>query len=80
MDPDSRAQTAACRVQAQVEEATAKKPGPAILVVSLKGLERLDVRVDPREAGDRDSMEEAKVSRVLADDVPGHVGQTANFQ
>ena len=46
----------------------------------LKGLERLGVRVDPREARDRDSMEEAKVLRVLADDVPGHVGQTANFQ
>jgi hypothetical protein len=36
---DSRVTTAARRVQTQVEEATDKKPGPAILVVAFKGLE-----------------------------------------
>jgi len=43
MGPDSRAQTAAQRIQAEVEEANAEKQGPAILVVALKGLERLDI-------------------------------------
>ncbi len=58
MDPDSRAQTAGGRVQAQVEEADAKKWGPAVLVFALKDLEGLGIGVNPREAGDRDPMEE----------------------
>ena len=43
MDSDSRAQTAAQRVQAEVEEARAEEQGPAILVVALKGLGKLDI-------------------------------------
>ena len=50
MDPDSRAQTAAGHIQAQVEEADAEKRGPAVLVFALKDLEGLGIRVDPREA------------------------------
>ena len=50
MDPDSRAQTAGGRVQAQVEEADAEKWGPAVLVFALKDLEGLGIGVDPREA------------------------------
>ena len=40
---DSRVTTAARGVQAQVEEAPAEKQGPSILVVALKGLERLEI-------------------------------------
>ena len=40
---DSRVTTAARGVQAQVEEAAAEKQGPSILVVALKGLERLEI-------------------------------------
>ena len=45
MDPDSRAQTEARRVQAQVEETDDKKPGSAVLVFALKDLERLGGRL-----------------------------------
>jgi len=54
MVPDSRAQAAAGRVQAQVEEADAEKRGPAVLVFALKGLERLvssDIRYEWRTRG-----------------------------
>jgi hypothetical protein len=80
MFADSRVTTAARRVQAQVEEATVKKPGPAILVLAFKGLERLDLRVGPRKTGDCDPMAEEEISRVLADHVPAQVGPTTNFQ
>ena len=79
MVADSRVTTAARRVQTQVEEATVKKPGPAILVVAFKGMERLDLRVGPRKTRDGDPMEEEEVSRVLANNVPGQVGPTTNF-
>jgi len=46
MDPDSRAQTAAGRVQAQVEETDDRKPGPAVLVLDLESLERMEIRAD----------------------------------
>ena len=45
-----RAQTAAGRVQAQVEEADAEKQGPAVLGLALKDMEGLGIGVDPREA------------------------------
>ena len=53
----SRVTTAARGVQAQVEEALAEKQGPAVLVVALKDLERLEIGVDPRKTRDGDSME-----------------------
>jgi hypothetical protein len=56
MDPDSRAQTAAGCVQAQVEEADAEKPGPAVLVFALNGLERLEIGADPGKTRDCASM------------------------
>ena len=43
MDPDSRAQTATQHIQAEVKEASAEKQGPAILVVALKALGKLDI-------------------------------------
>ena len=43
MDSDSRAQTAAQRVQAEVEEASAEEQRPPILVVALKDLGKLDI-------------------------------------
>jgi hypothetical protein len=79
MVADSRVTTAARRVQAQVEEATAKKPGSVMLVLALKDLKRLELRVGHRKTGDCNPMEEEEVSRVLANNVPGPVGQTANF-
>jgi len=79
MGADSRVTTAARRIQAQVEEAPVKKPGPAILVLALKGLGRLDLRVGPGKTRDCDLMEEEEVSRVLAHNVPWPVGQTADF-
>ena len=42
-DPDSRAQTATQHIQTEVEEASAEEQGPAILVVALKALGRLDI-------------------------------------
>ncbi len=39
LDPNSRSQTAARRIQAQVEEALAEKQRPSVLVVALKDLE-----------------------------------------
>jgi hypothetical protein len=77
-DPDSRAQTATHRVQAQVEEADDKKPGPAVLVVAFEDLERLKIRTDPGKTRDLDPMEEEKDSRILAKKVTGETGQTPN--
>ena len=57
MDEDSCAPTAACRSQAQVEEAVTERQGSAFLVVALKGLERLHLGARPREARDRAPME-----------------------
>ena len=79
MGADSRVTTAARRLRAQVEETSVKEQGPAFLVLALKGSERLDLRVSPRKTRDHDSMEEEEVSQVLADNVPGPVGKTANF-
>ena len=56
MDPDSRAQTAVGRLQAQFEEADAEKRGPAVLVFALKGLERLEIGADPCKTRDCASM------------------------
>ena len=50
--------------------------GRGVLVVTVKGMERLGIRVDLRESRDRDSMEEAEVSRVLAEEVPEQARQT----
>ena len=74
------AETATHRLQAQVEETDAKKQISAVLVVAVKDLEGLDIRADPRETGDRDPMEGEEVSEVLAEEVPGEVGQTGNPQ
>ena len=40
---DSHVTTAARGVKAQVEEAPAERQGPSILVVALKGLERMEI-------------------------------------
>jgi hypothetical protein len=48
MDPDSRAQTATQHLQAEIEKANPEKQGPAVLVPTLKDLDRLDIRADPR--------------------------------
>lgn len=80
MGTESCVTTAARRVQAQVEEATAKKPGSAILVVALKGLERLDLRVGPRKTRDCDPMEGEAVSGVLAEEISEPARQTYNSQ
>ena len=79
MGADSRVTTAARRLQAQVEEASAKEQGSALLVLALKGLERLDLRAGSRKARDCDSMEKEEVPRVLACNVPWPVGKTVNF-
>ena len=50
-DPDSRAQTAARRVQAQVEETDDKKLGSVVLVVAFEDLERLEIGTDPGKTG-----------------------------
>ena len=71
MGAHSRVTTAARGVQAQVKKAPASKQGSTLLVVVLKALERLEIRIDPRKARDRDSMEQEEVSRVLADEVTG---------
>ena len=80
LDADSRVTTAARGIPAQVEEAPAEKQGPSILVVALKGLERLEIGADFRRTRDRDPMEGEEVSRVLAEEVPGSAGQTYNSQ
>jgi hypothetical protein len=77
-DPDSRAQTAARRVQAQVEETDDKKLGSVVLVVAFEDLERLEIGTDPGKTRNRDPMEEEKVSRILAKKVTGETGQTPN--
>ena len=77
---DSRVMTAACGVPAQVEEAPAEKQGPSILVVALKGLERLEIGTDSGKARDRDPMAGEEVSGVLAEEVPEPARPTYNSQ
>jgi len=77
---DPRAETATHRLQAQVEETDAEKQGSAVLVVAVKDLEGLDIRADPGETRDCDPMEGEEVSGVLAEEVPGQVGQTGNCE
>ncbi len=77
---DHRAETTTQRLQAQVEETDAEKQGSAVLVVAVKDLEGLDIRAHPRETRDRDPMEGEGVSRILAEEIPGEVGQTGNPQ
>jgi hypothetical protein len=43
-------------------------------VVALKGLERLDLRVNLRETRHRDPMEKEEVTRVLAEKIAGEAG------
>jgi len=57
MGADSRVATAARGIQAQIEETLPEKQRPTILVVTLKALEKLEIRTDHRKARDRDQME-----------------------
>ncbi len=68
---DPRAPSATHRLYAQVEVASAERPGSAVLVVDVKDLERLDIGADPRETGNRDPMTEEEVPGVLAAEVSG---------
>ncbi len=69
-------QILALRQQLTVYKRKAKKPrlrnrGSVVLVLALKGLERLGIGADRSETRDRDQMEEKEVSGVLAEEVPG---------
>ena len=55
-----RAPSAARCLETQCEEAEIEKKRSAVLVLHLKGVERLGVRVDPRQTRNGDPMEEAK--------------------
>jgi hypothetical protein len=74
-----RAPSATRYLYAHGKETDPRKQRSTVLAVTVKGLERLGIRVDLRESGDRDSMEDAEVSRVLAEEVAEQARQTCNF-
>jgi len=49
---------------------------PGATILAKNTLTGSEFRAISDEAGDRDSMEEEEVSRVLVEEVPGQVGQT----
>jgi hypothetical protein len=73
--PNSDAQAAALRVQAQSEETKVEKHGSIVLVVGFEALARLGIRADPRKTRDSHPMEEEEVSGFLAEEIPGQEGQ-----
>ena len=79
-DPDSRAQTTDHRVQTQVEETDGKKTGPAVLVLDLESLERMEIRADYSKTRNRHPLEAEEVSGVLAEKISRQAGQTHHSQ
>jgi hypothetical protein len=79
-DPDSRTQTAAYGLQAQVEETDNRKLGPAVLVFDLKSLERMEIRADYSKARNGHPLEAEEVPGVLEEKISWQAGQTHHPQ
>ena len=59
-----------------MKETDFEKQRSAVLVVALEVLEKLEIGTDPGKSRNRDSMEENKVSRVLAEKIAGETRET----